>query len=85
MHCIPDGRSLSSRKENLYLGTFHFRFMFGKRLTVNVFRQRINQLFQSFGDIWRAIAFTADSFVMKYIIASSSLAGWGAGCGYCTS
>jgi len=25
-------------------------------LTVNVFRQRINQLFQSFGDIWRGIA-----------------------------
>ncbi|WP_200959792.1 hypothetical protein [Cylindrospermopsis sp. CR12] len=25
-------------------------------MTENVFRQRINQLFQSFGDIWRAIA-----------------------------
>ncbi|MGJ0607976.1 hypothetical protein [Cylindrospermopsis raciborskii] len=25
------------------LGTFHVRFLFGKRLTVNVFRQRINQ------------------------------------------
>ncbi|WP_180982361.1 hypothetical protein [Cylindrospermopsis raciborskii] len=24
-------------------GTFHIRFLFGKRLTVNVFRQRINQ------------------------------------------
>ncbi|WP_180982079.1 hypothetical protein [Cylindrospermopsis raciborskii] len=24
-------------------GTFHVRFLFGKRLTVNVFRQRINQ------------------------------------------
>ncbi|KRH97832.1 hypothetical protein ASL19_14090 [Cylindrospermopsis sp. CR12] len=39
-----------------HLGTFHVRFMFGKRLTVNVFRQRINQLFQRFWDIWRAIA-----------------------------
>jgi len=58
-----------------HLGAFHVRLAFGKTLTVNVFRQRINQLFQSFGDIWRAIAFTADSFVMKYIIASSSLAG----------
>ncbi|MGJ0608053.1 hypothetical protein [Cylindrospermopsis raciborskii] len=38
------------------LGTFHVRFPVGKRLTVNVFRQRINQLFQSFGDIWRGIA-----------------------------
>ncbi|KRH97834.1 hypothetical protein ASL19_14080 [Cylindrospermopsis sp. CR12] len=39
-----------------HLGTFHVRFMFGKRLTVNVFPQRINQLFQRFWDIWRAIA-----------------------------
>jgi hypothetical protein len=39
-----------------HLGTFHVRFPVGKRLTVNVFRQRINQLFQSFGDIWSAIA-----------------------------
>ncbi|MGJ0606740.1 hypothetical protein [Cylindrospermopsis raciborskii] len=38
------------------LGTFHVRFPFGKRLTVNVFRQRINQLFQGGGDIWRRIA-----------------------------
>ncbi|MGJ0607951.1 hypothetical protein [Cylindrospermopsis raciborskii] len=38
------------------IGTFHFRFPFGKRLTVNVFRQRINQLFQGGGDIWRRIA-----------------------------
>ncbi|MGJ0607952.1 hypothetical protein [Cylindrospermopsis raciborskii] len=52
----PDGRSLSSRKENLYLGAFHVRFPVGKRLTVNVFRQRINQLFQGGGDIWRGIA-----------------------------
>ncbi|WP_258005375.1 hypothetical protein [Cylindrospermopsis raciborskii] len=38
------------------LGTFHVRFAVGKRLTVNVFRQRINQLFQGCGDIWRGIA-----------------------------
>ncbi|MBA4445375.1 hypothetical protein FHL01_07730, partial [Cylindrospermopsis raciborskii CS-506_C] len=28
-----------------HLGTFHVRFAVGKRLTVNVFRQRMNQLF----------------------------------------
>ncbi|OBU76401.1 hypothetical protein [Cylindrospermopsis raciborskii] len=39
-----------------HLGTFHVRFAVGKRLTVNVFRQRINQLFQGVEDIWRAIA-----------------------------
>ncbi|WP_235678274.1 hypothetical protein [Cylindrospermopsis curvispora] len=39
-----------------HLGAFHIRFPFGKTLTVNVFRQRINQLFQGGGDIWRAIA-----------------------------
>ena len=38
------------------LGTFHVRFLFGKRLTVNVFRQRMNQLFQRDADIWRGIA-----------------------------
>ncbi|QNP31439.1 hypothetical protein [Cylindrospermopsis curvispora] len=38
------------------LGSFHVRFPFGKRLTVNVFRQRINQLFQGGRDIWRGIA-----------------------------
>ncbi|WP_258005374.1 hypothetical protein [Cylindrospermopsis raciborskii] len=38
------------------LGTFHVRFPFDKTLTVNVFRQRINQLFQGGGDIWRGIA-----------------------------
>ncbi|MEB3146832.1 MAG: hypothetical protein VKL02_11955 [Cylindrospermopsis raciborskii 1523720] len=43
-------------KENLYPGLFHVRFPFGKRLTVNVFRQRMNQLFQGGGDIWRGIA-----------------------------
>ena len=39
-----------------HLGAFHIRFPFGKTLTVNVFRQRINQLFEWGGDIWRAIA-----------------------------
>ncbi|MBA4451248.1 hypothetical protein FHK94_18265, partial [Cylindrospermopsis raciborskii CS-506_D] len=36
-----------------HLGTFHVRFAVGKRLTVNVFRQRMNQLFQGVEDIWR--------------------------------
>ncbi|WP_239641424.1 hypothetical protein, partial [Cylindrospermopsis raciborskii] len=39
-----------------HLGTFHVRFAVGKRLTVNVFRQRMNQLFQGVEDIWREIA-----------------------------
>ncbi|PNJ93709.1 hypothetical protein CEP14_09620 [Cylindrospermopsis raciborskii C04] len=39
-----------------HLGTFHVQFSFGKTLTVNVFRQRINQLFQGVEDIWRGIA-----------------------------
>nr|WP_258005864.1 hypothetical protein [Cylindrospermopsis raciborskii] len=40
-----------------HLGTFHVRFAVavGKRLTVNVFRQRMNQLFQGVEDIWRGI------------------------------
>ncbi|MGJ0607968.1 hypothetical protein [Cylindrospermopsis raciborskii] len=38
------------------LSTFHVRFLVGKRLTVNVFRQRMNQVFQGGGDIWRGIA-----------------------------
>ncbi|MBA4448925.1 hypothetical protein FHK94_03270 [Cylindrospermopsis raciborskii CS-506_D] len=37
-------------------GTFHVQFPFGKTLTLNVFRQRINQLFQGVEDIWRGIA-----------------------------
>ncbi|WP_258004651.1 hypothetical protein [Cylindrospermopsis raciborskii] len=37
-------------------GTFHVRFPFGKTLTVNVFRQKMNQLFQGVEDIWRGIA-----------------------------
>ncbi|PNJ90624.1 hypothetical protein CEP14_19020 [Cylindrospermopsis raciborskii C04] len=36
-------------------GTFHVRFLSGKKLTVNVFRQRMNQLFQRDADIWRGI------------------------------
>ncbi|WP_258005395.1 hypothetical protein [Cylindrospermopsis raciborskii] len=43
-----------------HLGTFHVRFAVavavGKTLTVNVFRQKMNQLFQGCGDIWRGIA-----------------------------
>ncbi|PNK18731.1 hypothetical protein [Cylindrospermopsis raciborskii] len=39
-----------------HLGAFQIRFPFGKTLTVNVFRQRINQLFQGVEDIWRGIA-----------------------------
>ncbi|PNK18729.1 hypothetical protein CEP07_07445 [Cylindrospermopsis raciborskii S01] len=39
-----------------HLGTFHVQFPFGKTLTVNVFRQRINHLFQGVEDIWRGIA-----------------------------
>ncbi|BAZ91010.1 hypothetical protein NIES932_25160 [Raphidiopsis curvata NIES-932] len=38
------------------LGAFHVRFPVGKRLTVNVFRQRMNQLFQGGRHIWREIA-----------------------------
>ncbi|WP_146028512.1 hypothetical protein [Cylindrospermopsis raciborskii] len=37
-------------------GTFHVRFPVGKTLTVNFFRQKMNQLFQGVEDIWRAIA-----------------------------
>ncbi|PNJ91128.1 hypothetical protein CEP13_17210, partial [Cylindrospermopsis raciborskii C03] len=41
-----------------HLGTFHVRFAVavGKTLTVNVFRQKMNQLFQGVEDIWRGIA-----------------------------
>ncbi|WP_417040805.1 hypothetical protein [Cylindrospermopsis raciborskii] len=42
--------------DRAHLGTFHVQFPFGKTLTVNVFRQGINQLFQGVEDIWRAIA-----------------------------
>ncbi|WP_258005726.1 hypothetical protein [Cylindrospermopsis raciborskii] len=44
------------RGDRSHLGTFHVQFPFGKTLTVNVFRQRINQLFQGVEDIWRGIA-----------------------------
>ncbi|OBU76431.1 hypothetical protein [Cylindrospermopsis raciborskii] len=44
------------RGDRSHLGTFHVQFSFGKTLTVNVFRQRMNQLFQGVEDIWRAIA-----------------------------
>ncbi|MBA4448924.1 hypothetical protein FHK94_03265 [Cylindrospermopsis raciborskii CS-506_D] len=37
-------------------GTFHVRFAVGKTLTVNVFRQKMNQLFKGVEDIWRGIA-----------------------------
>ncbi|WP_258007388.1 hypothetical protein [Cylindrospermopsis raciborskii] len=50
-----DCEALATRDRS-HLGTFHVRFAVGKRLTVNVFRQRINQLFQGCGDIWRGIA-----------------------------
>ncbi|TPX29736.1 hypothetical protein FIV49_05120 [Cylindrospermopsis raciborskii GIHE 2018] len=48
---LPTG----DRKARSHLGTFHVRFPVRKRLTVNVFRQRMNQLFQGFWDIWRGI------------------------------
>ncbi|WP_239641362.1 hypothetical protein [Cylindrospermopsis raciborskii] len=49
-------REVLPKGDRSHLGTFHVRFAVGKRLTVNVFRQRINQLFQGCGDIWRGIA-----------------------------
>ncbi|WP_235678272.1 hypothetical protein [Cylindrospermopsis curvispora] len=54
---LPLGDRITfSMGDRSHLGAFHIRFPFGKTLTVNVFRQRINQLFQGGGDIWRAIA-----------------------------
>ncbi|OBU74802.1 hypothetical protein [Cylindrospermopsis raciborskii] len=50
-----DCEALATRDRS-HLGTFHVQFPFGKTLTVNVFRQRINQLFQGVEDIWRGIA-----------------------------
>ncbi|WP_235678300.1 hypothetical protein [Cylindrospermopsis curvispora] len=44
------------RKARSPLGTFHVPFPVGKRLTENVYRQRMNQLFQGGRDIWRGIA-----------------------------
>ena len=48
------------------LGSFHVPFPFGKRLTVNVFRQRINQLFQCGRDIWRRIAQHSGRAIAKH-------------------
>ncbi|WP_258004394.1 hypothetical protein [Cylindrospermopsis raciborskii] len=55
---IPSqGKNLNMETgDRSHLGAFHIRFPFGKTLTVNVFRQRINQLFQGVEDIWRGIA-----------------------------
>ncbi|WP_256204723.1 hypothetical protein, partial [Cylindrospermopsis raciborskii] len=54
---LPTGdREALATRDRSPRGTFHIRFLFGKRLTVNVFRQRINQLFQGVEDIWRGIA-----------------------------
>ncbi|WP_258004676.1 hypothetical protein [Cylindrospermopsis raciborskii] len=54
---LPTGdREVLPTGDRAHLGTFHVQFPFGKTLTVNVFRQRINQLFQGVEDIWRAIA-----------------------------
>ncbi|MBU6346938.1 MAG: hypothetical protein KGR70_17000 [Cyanobacteria bacterium REEB494] len=44
------------RKARSPLGTFHVPFPVGKRLTENVYRQRMNQLFQGGRDTWRGIA-----------------------------
>ncbi|WP_074404714.1 hypothetical protein [Cylindrospermopsis raciborskii] len=57
-HPIPSqGKILKVLKgDRSHLGTFHVQFPFGKTLTVNVFRQRMNQLFQGVEDIWRGIA-----------------------------
>ncbi|WP_102981779.1 hypothetical protein [Cylindrospermopsis raciborskii] len=51
-------REVLPKGDRSHLGTFHVRFAVavGKTLTVNVFRQRMNQLFQGVEDIWRAIA-----------------------------
>ncbi|WP_235528904.1 hypothetical protein [Cylindrospermopsis sp. CR12] len=43
-----------------HLGSFHVRFLVGKRLTVNVFRQRINQLFQGVGIFGGGLRSTSD-------------------------
>ncbi|OBU76402.1 hypothetical protein [Cylindrospermopsis raciborskii] len=61
IQCSPDSFSReklehTEGRDRSHLGTFHVRFAVGKRLTVNVFRQRMNQLFQGVEDIWRGIA-----------------------------
>ncbi|WP_072149068.1 hypothetical protein, partial [Cylindrospermopsis sp. CR12] len=52
----PPCHPVSPTGDRSPLGSFHVLFPVGKRLTVNVFRQRMNQLFQGGGDIWREIA-----------------------------
>ncbi|PNK00007.1 hypothetical protein CEP10_12060 [Cylindrospermopsis raciborskii S07] len=56
MKVLKGDREALPTGDRSHLGTFHVRFAVGKRLTVNVFRQRMNQLFQEVEDIWRAIA-----------------------------
>ncbi|PNK03554.1 hypothetical protein CEP10_10785 [Cylindrospermopsis raciborskii S07] len=54
---LPTGDRITPlTRDRSHPGTFHVQFPFGKTLTVNVFRQRMNQLFQGVEDIWRAIA-----------------------------
>ncbi|EFA68212.1 hypothetical protein [Cylindrospermopsis raciborskii] len=56
MNILKGDRIALPTGDRSHLGTFHVRFAVGKRLTVNVFRQRMNQLFQGVEDIWRGIA-----------------------------
>ncbi|PNJ92738.1 hypothetical protein CEP14_12380 [Cylindrospermopsis raciborskii C04] len=53
---LKGDREALATRDRSHLGTFHVRFAVGKRLTVNVFRQKMNQLFQGVEDIWRGIA-----------------------------
>ncbi|EFA68214.1 hypothetical protein [Cylindrospermopsis raciborskii] len=56
MNILKSDLEVLPKGDRSHLGTFHVRFAVGKRLTVNVFRQRMNQLFQGVEDIWREIA-----------------------------
>nr|WP_258560741.1 hypothetical protein [Cylindrospermopsis raciborskii] len=56
MNILKGDLEVLPKGDRSHLGTFHVQFPFGKTLTVNVFRQRINQLFQGVEDIWRGIA-----------------------------
>ncbi|PNK18730.1 hypothetical protein CEP07_07465 [Cylindrospermopsis raciborskii S01] len=56
MNVLRGDREALPKGDRSHLGTFHVQFSFGKTLTVNVFCQRINQLFQGVEDIWRGIA-----------------------------
>ncbi|QNP28894.1 hypothetical protein [Cylindrospermopsis curvispora] len=47
---MGDREALATRDRS-HLGTFYLQFPSGKRLTENVYRQRMNQLFQGFLDI----------------------------------